>query len=163
MNRVNILAIILLTVGLSQMASDLFHLPILKGLGAATMCSPCPKVFTAHNGYETFSTKLVIEWTSPNKNPHSLNISRDIYTRIDGPYSRRKIFESLIVHWPIASKDSRISPMFQSIAKYAFTGKAPLLHELGIPDNAQNIQIRYTPIIESPQSNYPTLIKVSSL
>ncbi|NJN40560.1 MAG: hypothetical protein HC807_06615 [Gammaproteobacteria bacterium] len=61
--RINIASGILLVVGLAQMTGDLLGIAALKGLGAATMISPAPKVFTAHKGHETYSATYVLEWT----------------------------------------------------------------------------------------------------
>ncbi|MBY0358159.1 MAG: hypothetical protein K2W82_09175 [Candidatus Obscuribacterales bacterium] len=156
---------LLLVVGLAQMAGDLFHLPILKGVAAATMCSPCPKVFTAHKGYETYSTKFIVEWKDWQGHWRSLPIDRAAYERIAGPYCRRKIFEAVVVHWPVAANEPAIKKMFQQVSKYALTGKAPLLRELGIkqPQIAGSLRIHFVPATGIDMGSLPRFLEVSCL
>jgi hypothetical protein len=155
-------AMVILLIGLSQMVGDLMHLPALKGLAAATMCSPCPKVFTAHDGYETFSTRFIVEWADRHCKPCSLEITPVVYERIQGPYPRRKIFEAVIVYWPVVAKTPSLQPMFRSVSKYALTGKAPLLSELGInpADRAGPVRIRYVPAPGINIGSHPRVLEV---
>ena len=56
-------ALFLLFLGLLQMLGDVTGLAVLKGIGVATVASPAPKVFSAVNGFETYSTRFFLEWT----------------------------------------------------------------------------------------------------
>lgn len=138
-------AIVLLFVGLSQIAADLLHLSGLKAVAAATMCSPCPKVFTAHGDYETFSTRFFIEWNDLAKAKHVLEVTPSTYRRIQGAYARRKIFEAVIVYWPIVERTPHLIPMFSAVCRYALSGEAPLLRELGVdPDSVLGaVKVRF--------------------
>jgi hypothetical protein len=64
--------VLLLALGLLQMAGDLLRVPALKGLAAATAASPAPKVFSAVRGLETYSTRFFIEWTDIAGRSHSV-------------------------------------------------------------------------------------------
>ena len=44
----------LVILGLTQMVADLTGLPAVRGLAAATLASPAPKVFSAVHGLETY-------------------------------------------------------------------------------------------------------------
>ena len=48
----------LVVLGCTQMIGDIFNLQTVKGFGAATSASPAPKVFTAHKGFETYSSEF---------------------------------------------------------------------------------------------------------
>jgi len=155
---------ILIVVGTSQMAADLLHLPPLKALAAATMIAPCPKVFTAHNGYETFSTNFVLTWQDKQAKQHALKVSRSIYERIQGPYARRKIFEAVVVYWPIASTNKAGISMFNAASKYALTGNAPLMREFGVDPTsiAGPVTIHFLPAPGTDMGTLPRAVTIQS-
>src|SRR5581483_2243312 len=126
------LALVLLIVGLLQMAGDLLHLPALKALGAATGASPAPKVFTAVRGMETYSTRFYLEWTDCRGIAHELELTPEIYQRLVGPYNRRNVYGAALAGGPVLATDERLLGMYRSVSRYALCGHAPLLRELGI-------------------------------
>ena len=63
-------AVMLTSLGCVQMMGDLTHSKVLKALGAASQASPAPKVFTAHEGFETFSScRALITAETPTVRP----------------------------------------------------------------------------------------------
>jgi hypothetical protein len=124
--------LLLLALGLLQMAADVLRLPTLKGLAAATAASPAPKVFSSVRGLETFSTRFFIEWRDASGAFHSTEITPERTSGLMGPYNRRNVFGAVLAYGPVMQSDPRTRPMFDSIAKYALCGDAPLLHELRI-------------------------------
>src|SRR5271155_1878023 len=98
MNRAGIF---LLLLGFLQMAGDIFHIPVLKGVGAATDASPAPKVFSSIRGLETFSTQFAVEWKDRSGTPHSLAITPEIYSHLTGPYNRRNVYGAVLAYGPI--------------------------------------------------------------
>jgi hypothetical protein len=126
-------AVFLLVLGLAQMAGDVFHLPRLKAIAAATNASPAPKVFSSVQGLETFSTHFLLEWREQFGTPHSLAITPEVYSRVRGPYNRRNVFGAALAYGPILQSDPRTRSMFQAVVSYALCGDAPLLRELGVP------------------------------
>lgn len=145
MNRA---AIILLIVGLLQMTGDVLGLPALKAIGAATVASPGPKVFSATRGLETYSSRFFPEWTDREGTAHSLVLTPEIYGRLAGPYNRRNAYGVALAYGPLLSTDPRTQPMFQAVIRYAFCGEAPILKELGINPSevAGQMRIRLDPI-----------------
>jgi hypothetical protein len=128
-------AIVLLALGLLQMGGDLLRVPVLQGIGAATVASPAPKVFSSVQGLETFSSEFYVEWTDRAGFAHSLMLTPEVYAHIKGPYNRRNIFGATLAYAPILQKDPRTREMFESVVRYALCGKAPLIREIGIdPD-----------------------------
>jgi len=125
-------ALVLLAVGLLQMTGDIFDLPALKGIGAATVASPAPKVFSAVRGLETFSTRFFLEWTDHSGVAHSLPLTPEVYSQLAGPYNRRNVYGAALAYGPVLLTDPRTKPMFQALISYALCGEAPLLKELGI-------------------------------
>jgi hypothetical protein len=75
-------------LGFAQMAGDIFHCPALKAVAAATAASPAPRVFSAVQGLETFSTRFFIEWNDATGAGHSVEVTPERYAHVRGPYNR---------------------------------------------------------------------------
>ena len=152
---------ILLTVGLLQMTGDLLKLDWLKGFGAATVASPAPKVFSAVRGMETFSTRFFLEWSDIGDRKYSLEITSEVYFRLQGPYNRRNVYGAAIAYGPILASDERTVPMFDSVFRFAVCGKAPLLQEFGIdPSQVKGpVRICYEPLAGTEMGDLPQLLE----
>jgi hypothetical protein len=124
--------LLLLALGLLQMAGDLLRVPALKGLGAATAASPAPKVFSAARGLETYSSRFFIEWTDAAGVFHSVEITPERAAGLRGPYNRRNVYGAVLAYGPIMQSDPVLRPMFDSVSSYSLCGEAPLLRELAL-------------------------------
>ena len=122
----------LLIVGLSQMVGDILHLPALKGIGAATGASPAPKVFTAHQGFETYSSNFYLDWDDENGIRQSLFLTPQVYNGVKGPYNRRNAYGAAFSYTPVLYENTLTRPMFESVVQHALCGKSSILHELGM-------------------------------
>ncbi|MGE0821797.1 MAG: hypothetical protein AB7G75_28745 [Candidatus Binatia bacterium] len=142
----------LLILGLLQMTGDVFGITALKGLGAATVASPAPKVFSAVRGLETYSSRFFLEWTARDGQAHSLAVTPEVYSRLAGPYNRRNVYGAALAYGPILSTDPRTRPMFRAVLTYALCGRAPVLNELGIEpsDVVGQVRVRLEPLPGTP-------------
>lgn len=131
-------AVLLTILGCVQMVGDLTHSKVLIALGAASHASPAPKVFTAHEGFETFSSQFYLLWQSRDGAAHSMQLTPEIYGRLQGPYNRRNAYGATLSYGPVLAANPLTQPMFESVSRYALCGHAPLLRELGI--NPESIQ-----------------------
>jgi hypothetical protein len=129
----------LIAVGCVQMAGDLSGNREVRALGLATHASPAPKVFTAQEGFETFSSRFFIDWTDTAGEKHSVEVTPKIYRGVQGPYNRRNAYGAALSYAPVLQANERTRPMLQSVTRYAFCDRAPLLRELSIPPE----RIRY--------------------
>ncbi|MCH9021840.1 MAG: hypothetical protein IID32_03655 [Planctomycetes bacterium] len=136
-----------LLIGLMQMFGDLSGLSVLKGIGAATGASPAPKVFSAVNGLETFTSRFFIDWSDRAGESHTVEITPEVYARLEGPYNRRNIYGAALAYGPILAGHQRTREMFYSVLRYSFCGSAPLLLELGIDvtDISGPVSVRLVP------------------
>jgi hypothetical protein len=125
-------AVLLVVLGLAQMAGDLAGIAPLRGVAAATAASPAPKVFSAVQGLETYSSRFAIEWTDAEGRAQGLELTPERYAAIRGPYNRRNVYGAVLAYAPVLSSDPRAQRAFQQIAAYALCGDAPLLRELGV-------------------------------
>src|SRR5688572_30320520 len=112
----------LLILGLAQMVGDLTHFLPLKAVAAATGASPAPKVFSAVQGLETYSTRFFLDLGDKR-----VEVTPELYARIGGPYNRRNVYGAALAYGPVLP-DSLLQP----VMKHALCGDAPLLRELGL-------------------------------
>jgi hypothetical protein len=160
MNRAGIF---LLALGLLQMAGDVLHLPLLKGIGAATGASPAPAVFSSVRGLETFSSRFFIEWTDKAGNFHSEEVTPELYSKLRGPYNRRNVYGAVLAYGPVLQTDERTRGMFNSVVRYGLCGGAPLLRDLGFdPENVHGtFVIRLQPRTRTNKENLPLTISAA--
>ncbi len=154
-------AIFLLFLGLLQMLGDLSGLVVLKGIGAATVASPAPKVFSAVDGFETYSTHFFLEWTDIDGTAHALQLTPGRYTQLAGPYNRRNIYGAALAYGPLLSTNPHTRPMFEAVAGYALCGQAPVLKELGVDPStvAGRVRIRLEPLPGTSLGSLPHILE----
>jgi hypothetical protein len=154
-------ALLLLAVGLLQIAADALGLPSLKGLAAAWGASPAPKVFCSARGLETFSTRFFLEWKGKGGGAHVLALTPEVYGRVRGPYNRRNVYGAALAYGPVLATDPRTRAMFEAVIRHALCGRAPLLRELGVDPFlvAGEVAVRYEPREGAPRSDLPHRIE----
>lgn len=123
---------VLCAVGCVQMAGDVLQLPAVKAVGAALAASPQPKVFTAQNGFETYSSRFYLEWTDATGTAQSVEITPRNYAGVRGPYNRRNAYGAAVSYGPVLAANPKTAPMLDAVTRYALCGDAPLVHELGL-------------------------------
>ena len=151
----------LLLIGLLQMTGDLLNVPALKGIGAATAASPAPKVFSAVRGLETYSTRFFVEWTDHNGKARSVELTPELYARIEGPYNRRNVYGAVVAYGPVLAASETTRPLYDGVARYALCGDAPLLRELGIDPGAVagDLRVRYEPVAGTSLGDLPSKLE----
>ena len=122
----------LLVLGLLQMAGHVAGIGWLRGLGAATSASPAPRVFSAVEGLETYSTRFFLEWTDVAGAAHSLELTPELYAELRGPYNRRNAYGAVVAYGPVLASRPATRSLFDAVAAHALCGEAHLLRELGI-------------------------------
>jgi len=119
----------LLILGLAQIAGDLLGILPLKGIAAATVASPAPKVFSAVRGLETYSTRFFIEWDGG-----GAELTPEVYSRMRGPYNRRNVYGAALAGGPKLPR-----PMWEAVFRHGFGPDGPLRAEFGLPSDATNV------------------------
>jgi hypothetical protein len=124
-------------LGLAQIAGDLSGFLPLKAVAAATQASPAPKVFSAVQGLETYSTRFYLVWPD-----RRVELTPELYSRIRGPYNRRNVFGAALAYAPVLPPQLR-----DPVTRYALCGDAVLLRELfGAPASAGPLAIELEPL-----------------
>ena len=125
----------LIMVGTLQMIGDLTGATTLKGIGAASAASPAPKVFTAHEGFETYSGRFFVSWTDREGKAHELHLTPEVYAGVQGPYNRRNAYGAALSYAPVLFDNEATRPMFDAAVRYTFCGRSTILEEIGIDRN----------------------------
>ncbi len=120
-------------IGLAVLApaADLMGLRPLKAVAAATQASPAMKVFTSHEGYETFSPRFHLDWQIDGVE-HTLALTPEVYAGLRGPYNRRNAYGAVLSYSPVLSANPATRAMHASASHYALCGSTSILAELGI-------------------------------
>ena len=123
---------VLVVIGCVQMVGDLAGLPALRGIGAASAASPAPKVFTAQEGFETYSGRFYVSWQDPSGKAHELHLTPQVYANVAGPYNRRNAYGAALSYGPVLYDSELTRPMFNAAIQHTFCGNSSILKEIGI-------------------------------
>lgn len=133
MNWRNYTALAVLSVSLTQMAGDITGWQLLKGIGAASVIAPSPKVFCELNGLEPFACSFAI---TTDQRDTAVLITPEVYSHLKGPYNRRNVYGAAIAGAPLLPE-----PMRERVLSYAFAADGPLGHPLGLGDSQVTLAI----------------------
>ena len=122
----------LIAIGCVQMVGDFFGLPAVKAVGAASIASPAPKVFTAHEGFETYSSQFILSWTDRKGVEQHLQLTPERYAGVRGPYNRRNAYGAALSYAPVLHSNELSRPMLDAAIQHTFCGNSSALEEIGI-------------------------------
>lgn len=143
-------AVFLTLLGVAQMFGDVLGILPLKAVAAATGASPAPKVFSAVQGLETYSTRFFLDLGD-----RRVEVTPELYARIRGPYNRRNVFGAALAYGPVLPPSLR-----EPVMRYALCGDAPLLRELGLP-KAKTVAVELEPLPDTSLGSLPTRFEVA--
>ena len=132
----NVAALALLMLGLMQMLGDLTGNRLLKGLGAASAMSPCPKVFCDINGLEGFASDFTLRLESKSGDVRELPITAELYSHLNGPYNRRNAYGAALSFAP------KLPPcLWKSVYNFGWSTDGPLRSELIVPEDVRHVSV----------------------
>ena len=117
----------LVILGTAQIIGELFGVLPLRVAAAATAASPAPSLFSAVQGFETYSARIYIESAG-----RRIELTSEVYARMRGPYNRRSVYGAALAYAPVIPATLR-----DPVLRHALCGDAPLLHELRLDVNAR--------------------------
>lgn len=120
------------------MAGDTLGLRWLRGIGAASVAAPLPKVFSDVAGLETFALDFVLEAETPH-GPVHLPITPALYTRVEGPYNRRNVYGAALSYAPRLPDE-----LWRPVYCYGLARGGTLRRELGLPEDATALRVHIT-------------------
>ncbi|MEP2776928.1 MAG: hypothetical protein ABJQ29_12095 [Luteolibacter sp.] len=133
-------AIVLLIIGLSQMAGYILKLPALRGIGLASGVAPFTKVFSETDGYEAFAATFTIQATDGEGNIWSRELDAEWYSQLRGPYNRRNVYGAALAFAPRLPEELR-----EEILREALKPGSKLREELGLTDDLTDLKVIITP------------------
>lgn len=136
-------AVFLGVIGSMQMAGDLLGIPALKGIGTALSASPAPKVFTAHKGFETYSSRFYLHWLDKAGTWHQVELTPEVYRGVRGPYNRRNAYGASLSYAPVLYANEQTRPMLDAAINHVFCGQSTLLSEIGVSREKTAGQFRF--------------------
>ncbi|MEP4078983.1 hypothetical protein [Haloferula sp.] len=136
----NIMALVLLVVGVSQMVGYLTGVRALRGVGLASGVSPFPKVFCAADGYEAFAACYFVEGDQWDGELWSRQVDPEWYSQMRGPYNRRNVYGAALAFSPRLPEELR-----DSILNEALKPGSALRRELGVPEELSDVRVRIVP------------------
>jgi hypothetical protein len=134
--KANVLALILTVVGCAQVVGYLLHSRVLRGLGAALVVAPFPKVFSDVDGLETFASEFLIRGTDAAGNTFEIQITPELYQQLGGSYNRRNVYGAALSYAPRLPEE-----LWQTVFCYGVATDGPLRREFGFPEGAENIEV----------------------
>jgi hypothetical protein len=140
-----IAAIVLTFFSTVKVIADIFDFQPLSAVAAVTNIAPAMKVFTAHKGYETYSSRFELTVNFNDGQTQTIILKPENYAGLKGPYNRRNVYGALIAYGPVLVESSVTQPMWNEMAQRAFCGDASVISELGFNNNSRvrNATIRY--------------------
>ncbi len=135
MRRLNIAALLLLAVGLTQIIGYITGVRTLRGLGAASATAPFPKVFSALQGYETFAAEFTIVYES-GKHTVRQPITPELYENLIGPYNRRNVYGAALSYGPRLPRK-----LWEPVFCHGLKPGGTFYSEFGLPNDAQRIRV----------------------
>ena len=137
LTRRNVAATVILTIGLLQMAGEVSGSRTLKGVGAATVAAPFPKVFCDVAGLEAFASTFTLSGETREGIVFEQRITPEVYARLSGPYNRRNAYGAALSFAPRLP-----TAMWRSVAQHGLREGGALRRELGLPDDIARVRIR---------------------
>lgn len=152
----------LAALGCFKVAAEIAGARNLGTLATMIQVSPAMKVFTAHDGYETFANRFTLTTHWPDGREHQVVLSPHNYDGLRGPYNRRNAYGAAVAYGPLLSADPRTKAMYQSVAEFAICNPGALLTELGIngPGAPAFLVIDIKPMNRITQQNLPYRLEV---
>ena len=136
----NLIAILLLVLGSFQMIGHLAGSRILRGLGAAGVFAPFPKVFCEADGYEAFAAKFYLEGLDEHDRPWSRELTPEIYSQLSGCYNRRNVYGATLAGAPLLPEELRNALLARSLADHS-----AMRRELQVPQGLRELRVRIVP------------------
>jgi hypothetical protein len=129
-------ALALLVVGLLQMAGDAFGVPALRALGAATVASPLPKVFSDVRGLEPFASRFTLSWVTAGGERVERPLTPAVYAGVRGPYNRRNVYGAALSYAPRLP-----ALLWRQVFCFGLAPGGALRDELGVPPAARRVRV----------------------
>ena len=132
----NYAALVLGAIGCLQMVGYATGSRLLRGIGAASVVAPLPKVFSDVDGLETFASTFTVRYRDGRGTLTEVRITPEVYGRLAGPYNRRNVYGAALSYAPRLPR-----PLWESVYCHGLRRGGPLRSELGLGPDAREISV----------------------
>lgn len=157
--KYTIFAGILIFLATIKIIATLMGWDKVVGIASMTNLTPAMKVFTAHKGYETYSSTFVIEASYADGLSEKKTLTSKVYSHLKGPYNRRNVYGALIAYGPLLAQNPKTKAMYDAMTKSAFCKEPNILTELTFENKNKIKQVTIFYENANPNTTYPTKIK----
>jgi len=156
-----IIFLVLVLIGSVRAIADISGFSNVSSFFSLFNVSPAMKVFTAHNNYETFSPKYMLDFQGVDGEAVSVELTPELYRKLEGPYNRRNVFGAAISYGPVLVSNQKTADLFNSVAHYSFCRPGILIEELGldVPSDINKVLVRYIHQ-QNINNEYPVKLEV---
>lgn len=123
-------------LGLFQIIGEFFGLPLIKGIGAASMISPFPKVFCDVKGLETFASSFTLICHLEDGSIWKQQITPQLYQKLEGPYNRRNVYGAALSYAPRLPEK-----VWSTVFCYGLREGGALRKEFQLPANIKSVEV----------------------
>jgi hypothetical protein len=109
---------------------------VLRGIGAATVVAPLPRVFSDVDGLEPFASEFTLRYRDADGDLVEVAIAPALYGRLGGPYNRRNVYGVALSYAPRLPR-----ALWESVYCHGLAVDGPLRKELGISPEATDISV----------------------
>lgn len=148
----NLCCIGILALGSTAMLGHIINSKPLKSIDLATCTAPYTKVFCnaqtadTNKHFEPFAAEFKLRYKYAGR-WQQLEITPEIYQRLEGSYNRRNVYGAVIAFGPALPKDLRVP-----LLDYALKTPGNVAKELGLPTPLENYEIlTYRKNVDSPE------------
>jgi len=132
----NCAALALGAIGCLQMLGYATGSRLLRGLGAATVISPLPKVFSDVDGLETFASEFTLRYRDARGAIDETGVTPELYGRLAGPYNRRNVYGAALSYAPRLPRT-----LWEPVLCHGLGPDGSLRSELGLGADAREISV----------------------
>lgn len=129
-------AILIGIIGSFNMVGYLTGSKVLRGIGAASVISPLPKVFSDVDGLETFASKFTMQIETTSGQKFEKEITPELYVKLGGPYNRRNVYGAALSYAPRLPE-----ALWQSVFCYGMREDGPLRREFDLPEDTAHVSV----------------------
>lgn len=125
----------LVTLGLSQMIAHMIGFSGLKKVGAISVASPLPLVFSEKHGWETFASTFQLR-LSEDGQIREIELRPEHFKQLNAPYQYRNAIGAAVSYGPVLPED-----VTRSVLHYAFQSPGPVSQALGLEPPLREAQL----------------------
>lgn len=133
----------LVALGFVQTVGFLAQVPLIRGLGTASMASPLPLVFSAFRGIETFALDFEMRVFTRDGQTRTARVTPELYSRLGGPYNLRNVYGAVISYGAGFTERKELE-LLDTVLRHGLCNEGPLARQFELPSGIERAQVLVT-------------------